>query len=174
LADASAATFLRELESDSELASLAETARRAVHRLLPKVVPVAAGITMAPASKASLMGEQADYSEELKAITSWTGTATWVHWDLEVREPGRFAVSILQSATDPRENAFRVNFAGARLVGHVTATPDRTNFQPVHLGEVEIKKPGVYRLFVEPLRLSTGSLMNLQGVRLRKVSGGGA
>lgn len=118
-------------------------------------------------------------------ITNWTNTTSWSWWPIEVVRPGRYEVTLLYTCPQASVGtALRVEAGPASLEGTIreafdppaVAGPNRSpigaaiqkEWQPLTLGAVALPA-GRVRVTVRALRKTGPVVMDLKGVRLRKL-----
>ncbi len=105
-------------------------------------------------------------------IEQWTDVGTSVQWDIDVVKPGRYEV-ILDYGCEPEEAGSKilVRIGEAELSHVVKATAGTTISRPLSLGTLSLGK-GPAVLEIRPLTLKGQNLMNLYGIRLRRLESG--
>lgn len=98
-------------------------------------------------------------------ISSWTNHETWVEWIFEVKQAGSFEV-IAEVAVDAAQTKFEVAVGSSKLQGSVASTGGYDKYEKVNLGQIEIPKAGIHRLWVEPIE-NKWKPMNLRSVSLK-------
>jgi hypothetical protein len=132
----------------------------------PGVTQNADGSITLTASDARIHGEQLRFEsgEHRDSLGFWTNPSDWPEWEVAVAKPGRFDVSADLASLG---NSSFVFAAGTKTVKVDTvATGDYGKFQSVHLGTVEIARPGKITFAVKPLREGWQPI-NLRVVRLK-------
>jgi hypothetical protein len=103
----------------------------------------------------------------------WSDPSDWVSWRLEVKEPGAYAVEILQGC-GKGSGGSTVDFAAAGQVLNVTVqdTGGFQNFVSRGIGRFTFEKPGTYTLTVKPVKKPGVAVMDLRSVTLTKTPQG--
>ena len=139
---------------------------------LKKVVEIA-GDTTFPASTAILESEESadlEYNKDANAIIGWNQPYYSVVWPVNVTQPGKYAISVLQASKQKDEQTFTVSVAGTTLTKQVLVTNNESDFKSVEMGEIDIAQPGGYKLSVQPEKaVDYGNIMALREVTLKRV-----
>ncbi|MHC4383709.1 MAG: FAD:protein FMN transferase [Planctomycetota bacterium] len=103
-------------------------------------------------------------------IGYWSNPEDTVSWTFELKQPGRFRVSIdYACAPGNGGGVFRMASGPFELRGRIEATGSWTDFRTMELGLIHFEKAGAQEIRVEPVRLGGSALMNLRRVTLQRV-----
>jgi hypothetical protein len=170
--DPSSLALMREYESDPKLGQTAKYVANLLAESLKKVVEIA-GDTTFPASTAILESEESadlEYDKTANAIIGWNRPYYSVTWPVNVTQPGKYAISVLQASKQDEEQTFSVSLAGATLTKNVLETDSESDFKTVEMGEIDIVQPGGYKLSVQPEKaVEYGDIMALREVTLKRI-----
>ncbi len=144
------------------------------------VVPAADGTLMLQAYQGKTVGEKLRYEPQWykNTIGYWTNPKDFVEWNVQIDEPGVYAVAVLQGLGDGQggNEAVLSLRQGDDVVGEVEFEPVVTghfqNFRWVHLGMIEVTKSGEYRVRIEAKKIAKAALMDVRAVHLGKQAKG--
>ncbi len=102
-------------------------------------------------------------------IERWSDLGTSLRWQIEVIQPGRYEV-IFDYGCAPEEAGSKIliRIGPAELSYLVRATAARSISRPVSVGTLSLEE-GPAVLEIKPLTLKGENLMNLYGIRLRRM-----
>ena len=140
------------------------------------------GTYVLPAHMAVTHGEKLRYEPQphKNTVGYWTVPEDFVHWNLDVKQPGRYSLRILQGCGTgqggSKVGVFIRPFASVNndtppeskpaLSFKVQDTGHFQNFVPRELGEIELAEPGRFRLELRPLHLAKKAVMDVREMRL--------
>jgi hypothetical protein len=157
------------LPAAAELAASLKEDAAAQH--ISKLSPHALGKgeTHLNADRAVVFGEgDASFNSVSRSITGWRDPATLIGWDVEAKSAGTCTVTIKQASNLVKPRTFRVLLGQHSRVLEVKLTGGNEDFQDVEAGEFTLPKPGVYRLWLEPVNMEKGQmLMNVREVVIK-------
>jgi hypothetical protein len=106
--------------------------------------------------------------KEKDTLGYWTCVDDWAVWQLDVRQPGKFRVSVLQGC-GPGSGGSQVALlvADQTLKFVVEETGGFQNFTWREIGRIEIAQPGRQTLTVKPLSKPGLAVMDLRMISLR-------
>lgn len=158
--------------------------------LMHELEPVSASIDESfylPAHLATTDGEKVRYEPQSfkNTVGYWTGKQDLATWTLQLIEPGRFNVAILQGCgagqggsqallelrrveNEAAEQGERVG-AAAAIDFEVLETGHFQNFQWRHLADVELTAPGRYEVRLSPIVIQRAALMDVRAIHLIRV-----
>jgi arylsulfatase A len=128
------------------------------------------GVITLPARTAHIEGIQLRYEAlpHKETLGFWTRVEDRAFWDLEVRRPGRYVVSLLQGCGQGQGGSqVAIVVAGQTLPWTVEDTGHFQNFVARDVGEVEFPAVGRYRLEVQPQTKPGVAVMDLRQITLR-------
>jgi alpha-L-fucosidase len=123
------------------------------------------------AGDAEIHGHTAQYDwqgvERQDYVGSWTNSADFVTWRLNVPQAGRYRIEVSYASPPPNQGStFTVGFDGGSTVsGTVQGTKTDRDFRTDILGEIEMSA-GMPTLSVRVTELHGGAAMNLHEVHL--------
>ncbi len=168
VADPASLAFARELKNDAALAREAAQAESRIDASLKLLVSVKSPSALLTADHATLTGTGARIDKAKNVITDWVNPNTWLQWDINVEEAGKYTVEVLQSSQATEENLYRVSLYGQNSRVSVRKTANADTFAAVPVCTVLFIKPGTYRVMVQPLAMKSIPLMTLKAVQLTK------
>ena len=125
-----------------------------------KVIPIDGKTTLSGGS-AILIGAGATVSEGV--VTNWMGLDAYLRWEVEIKQPGDYAVIAVTASEAEKPGVYAVSLAGERL----TTSPNVGEFAESNLGKVSFKEAGFYNIWLTPLKITEGTrLMDLKEIRL--------
>lgn len=86
-------------------------------------------------------------------LVNWLSEADWATWWVKVDAAGAYDVRVQAASTASGAGRFAIGLAGSRLEADVVHTRSGTDFATIAVGRVEVKKPGLYQLRLEPVKL---------------------
>lgn len=162
-----------------------ELARRSRAAAVLCVLLTAARTTIADelmlhAGDATIHGDGAAYQwrAEQNSIGHWSKAATWVSWEIEVVQPDKVAIVVVQACETGAAGApFVVEFApqpagdvaaeSPQVAGKIADTQKWDNFTHQPVGSVTLTQPGRYRVAFRPTGDdSPKGITNLRGILL--------
>lgn len=171
IASPASAQLARELSAstDATVATAASRALQEIELLIPRILKAGDTELTLHAGHARIAGPSQDayYSSTTQYITNWKHPGTTLSWDVDVSEPGAFAVSVLQSTTSRVPRTFRVRFGEDTSENAVRPTETSGQFEAVEAGHFHVPRPGIWRLWIEVATPDPGQpLMNVREVVL--------
>ncbi len=107
-------------------------------------------------------------------IGGWRSTNSWVSWQVRFEKAGKYSVHVARYTPIAGGGEYEVTIGEQRLHGIANRLVDVADedriFTPVHLGSVRINEAAEYVVTIVPVRKTSSMLMDLQGVRLRRLS----
>lgn len=150
--DPQAAAFFDALSvRDPQRKAQATAMSKAINATLAKVTLVT--------DTATISAEKADYPKlggmDLMAdiLVNWLSVGDWAAWHLQFDQPGKYEIAVRQASESQREGVYQVVIAGKTLRTSVVRTGSAQEFRSCIVGEVEIKRPGIYRLRISALEV---------------------
>ncbi|HBJ85488.1 MAG TPA: hypothetical protein DDZ88_16745, partial [Verrucomicrobiales bacterium] len=150
--DPQAAAFFDALSvRDPQRKAQATAMSKGINAALAKVTPVTDTTTVS--------AEKADYPKlgamDLMAdiLVNWLSVGDWAAWYLQFDQPGKYEIAVRQASESQREGVYQVVIAGKTLRASVVRTGSTQEFRSCIVGEVEIKRPGIYRLRLSALEV---------------------
>ncbi len=108
----------------------------------------------------------------MNAVTRWTRTSEVLGWKFRVKKPGTFRVVITYSCPKGREGTrFSLRVGNFILSRTVRSTGSARKFTAFPLGKVNLDKPGVYELKIQPVQVPRGLVMNFRSLLLKPIQG---
>lgn len=156
-------------------------------RLLEELEPIqsqADGSFFLPASSARTVGEKLRYEPQpfKNTVGYWTDVSDRAEWQLELTQPGKFNVEILQgcgagqggsraklrvlTSSETTEVSPTEVSPTATLEFDVEETGHFQNFRWRHLGELSLESVGTLRVEVLPVEIRRAALMDIRAVHL--------
>jgi len=134
------------------------------------IQPDAAGVLTLDADKAELHGDQVRVEERggKSNIGFWDRAAEWASWNMKIMAPGTYRITA-DIATTFSGGELVVEIAGQTVTVKAPGTGSWDRFQPVEIGEIEIKQPGDYVVKARPRDAATWKAINLRSLVLRPV-----
>jgi serine/threonine protein kinase/HEAT repeat protein len=168
LTDPQAAAFFDALSvSDPQRKAQATAMSKGINAALTKVTAVTDSTTVS--------AEKADYPKlgamDLMAdiLVNWLSVGDWASWHLQFDQPGKYEIAVRQASESQREGVYQVVIAGKTLRTSVVRTGSAQEFRSCIVGEVEIKRPGIYRLRLSALEVpERQQLFRLKAIELVK------
>ncbi len=124
------------------------------------------------ARDAQVHGEQLRYEPqpEKNTLGYWTRAEDWASWDFEVKQPGRYEVTILQGCGKGSGGATVELRVGEQAIEFtVVDTGHFQNFVPREVGAVELVA-GQATLSVKPKTKPGAAVMDLREITLTRVA----
>jgi CheY-like chemotaxis protein len=130
-------------------------------------IPAAPEVLTLSADAAQLHGQRIRREEKdgQSNIGYWDRADEWVTWTVPFTRPGAFTVRAA-CATVHVDSELVVEVSGQQLTAKAHQTRDWTDFHVLHLGRIEIERPGEQVLLVRPGDPSTWKPINLRAVEL--------
>jgi hypothetical protein len=114
-------------------------------------------------------GKDAAYSSTVRYITGWRSPETRMAWDIIVPAGMTFDAEVEQSSLRD-EHTFFLTIGLESRENKVTMTKSTDDFVRVHAGKFRIVRPGAWRVWLEPGRMTDNeTLMNVRKIILRPV-----
>jgi serine/threonine protein kinase/HEAT repeat protein len=168
LTEPQAAAFFDALSvSDPQRKAQATTMSKGINAALTKVTAVTDNTTVSAAKadypKLGAMDLMADM------LVNWLSVGDWASWHLQFDQPGKYEIAVRQASESQREGVYQVVIAGKTLRTSVVLTGSAQEFRSCIVGEVEIKRPGIYRLRLSALEVpERQQLFRLKAIELVK------
>lgn len=168
LTEPQAAAFFDALSvSDPQRKAQATTMSKGINAALTKVTAVTDNTTVSAAKadypKLGAMDLMADI------LVNWLSVGDWASWHLQFDQPGKYEIAVRQASESQREGVYQVVIAGKTLRTSVVLTGSAQEFRSCIVGEVEIKRPGIYRLRLSALEVpERQQLFRLKAIELVK------
>ena len=166
VADQAAGDFAKNVAlRETRLIKQAEDAKYSVMKLLKRVIPLTDAITLEPAKGELTLGLLLRDG----VVTNWTNITDQVNWVVQVDQPVQYDVTLMQSSSALSSGRYSVEI-GKELLDHaVELTTSPMDFRNVSVGRTKFLKPGIYRVWVQPLEIGQDDqLMHLKGIALKK------
>ncbi len=168
LTDPQAAAFFDAL-------SVSEPQRKAQATAMSKGINAALTKVTAVTDSSTISAEKADYPKlgamDLMAdiLVNWLSVGDWASWHLQFDQPGKYEIAVRQASESQHEGVYQVVIAGKTLRTSVVRTGSAQEFRSCIVGEVEIKRPGIYRLRLSALEVpERQQLFRLKAIELVK------
>ncbi|MCE2693329.1 MAG: protein kinase, partial [Verrucomicrobiaceae bacterium] len=168
LTEPQAAAFFDALSvSDPQRKAQATAMSKGINAALTKVTAVTDNTTVSAAKadypKLGAMDLMADI------LVNWLSVGDWASWHLQFDQPGKYEIAVRQASESQREGVYQVVIAGKTLRNSVVLTGSAQEFRSCIVGEVEIKRPGIYRLRLSALEVpERQQLFRLKAIELVK------
>ncbi len=168
LTEPQAAAFFDALSvSDPQRKAQATAMSKGINAALTKVTAVTDNTTVSAAKadypKLGAMDLMADI------LVNWLSVGDWASWHLQFDQPGKYEIAVRQASESQREGVYQVVIAGKTLRTSVVLTGSAQEFRSCIVGEVEIKRPGIYRLRLSALEVpERQQLFRLKAIELVK------
>jgi serine/threonine protein kinase/HEAT repeat protein len=168
LTEPQAAAFFDALSvSDPQRKAQATAMSKGINAALTKVTAVTDNTTVSAAKadypKLGAMDLMADM------LVNWLSVGDWASWHLQFDQPGKYEIAVRQASESQREGVYQVVIAGKTLRTSVVLTGSAQEFRSCIVGEVEIKRPGIYRLRLSALEVpERQQLFRLKAIELVK------
>lgn len=168
ITDPQAAAFFDALSvSEPQRKAQAAAMSKAINTALTKVTVVTGNTTVS--------AEKADYPKlgamDLMAdiLVNWLSVGDWAAWYLQFDQPGKYEIAVRQASDSQREGVYQVVIGGKTLRTSVVRTGSAQEFRSCIVGEVEITRPGIYRLRINAVEVpERQQLFRLKAVELVK------
>lgn len=108
--------------------------------------------------------------EEKNCLGFWTDKDDFAEWEFKVDKPGKYNVTVHQGCGAGGGSEIAVMFGEKQLNFVVQDTGGFQKWVPVSAGELQIEKPGTYRLAVKPQTKNGNAIMDVQKIVLAPVS----
>jgi alpha-L-fucosidase len=134
--------------------------------------PAADGKYSLNAADVDLHGEQLRYQESkgIGNIGWWTNPKEWLSWDIFVKTPGKYAVSIdYACASDAVDSDYIVALGNQKVAGHIDSTGDWDTFKTQKLGTLTLTAGGPQTIAVKVEKMPKRAVMNLKSITLMPV-----
>ena len=163
--------FANELASgpDASLAAAVKPAIESITKHLAATRKLIKGENVLDGSDAIIVNETPDatYSSTVRYITGWRSPQTRIAWDIEVPAAMAFEVEVMQSAVR-KEHTFLISLGSESRELDVMMTKSSDDFVRLPAGKFNIVRPGTWRLWLEPGRMTENeALMNVRSVTVR-------
>jgi serine/threonine protein kinase/HEAT repeat protein len=168
LTEPQAAAFFDALSmSDPQRKAQATAMSKGINAALTKVTTVTDSTTVSAAKadypKLGAMDLMADI------LVNWLSVGDWASWHLQFDQPGKYEIAVRQASESQREGVYQVVIAGKTLRASVVLTGSAQEFRSCIVGEVEIKRPGIYRLRLSAVEVpERQQLFRLKAIELVK------
>lgn len=168
LTEPQAAAFFDALSvSDPQRKAQATAMSKGINAALTKVTAVTDNTTVSAAKadypKLGAMDLMADM------LVNWLSVGDWASWHLQFDQPGKYEIAVRQASESQRQGVYQVVIAGKTLRASVVLTGSAQEFRTCIVGEVEIKRPGIYRLRLSALEVpERQQLFRLKAIELIK------
>jgi arylsulfatase A-like enzyme len=130
------------------------------------------GTVTLPARTAEVHGIQLRYEPlpHKDTLGFWTRADDWASWEFTLREPGAFAVEVLQGCGKGQGGSeVVVSLDGQALTFTVEDTGHFQNFKARTIGRIKLAKAGRYTLTVKARKKAADAVMDLRSVTLKLV-----
>ena len=134
----------------------------------PIVQDIDGSITL-HASDVTIQGVKVQYESlpHKNTVGYWVNESDWAYWEFTARQPGTFAVEILQGCGKGHGGSeVRLELGTEELSFNVEETGHFQNFVPRYVGQMTLKRPDNYRLAIKPTKKVAGAVMDLRRIRL--------
>ncbi len=111
-------------------------------------------------------GAQVEDIDGKPNIGFWTAEETWISWDFEITQPGRFNVTA--QIASPGTSKFEIIVGNGKLTAEAPKTGDYHTFKTVELGQISISDKGTCQLSVKPVP-GQWNAINLRDIVLKPV-----
>ena len=146
--------------------------------VLPSESPVATpngdGSVMLHAYQAETYGEKLRFEPQphKNTVGYWTVPTDYAVWQLDIDQPGVFAVSLLQGCGSGQGGSEALltlrhdDQVHAELTFRTVDTGHFQNFRWIHAGTVQIPEAGRCQLRIEPKRIARAALIDVRAIHL--------
>lgn len=144
--------------------------------LMSEVKPARAtgdGAIYLKASDANTTGEKIRYEPQTfkNTVGYWVGKQDYAEWKLDVAQPGKYNVGILQGCGAGQGGSqakltLAAEGKSSQLQFEVVETGHFQNFQWRHLGQLEVDSAGTYTLKLQPVEIKKNALMDVRAIHL--------
>jgi len=100
------------------------------------------------------------------AIVAWRGKDTFVTWGTRIDTTGKQPVWISQSNQGQGGSVFELSIGQEKLTGEIRHTNTWDQYVWIHVGEIDVPKPGTYTVSVKPVEQVEGRLGNVAAVAI--------
>lgn len=129
-----------------------------------------------PAHSAITFGDRLRYEPQSykNTVGYWTNADDYVAWDLEVAEPGRYAVAVLQGCGNGQGGStgevvlYQQNVSVAQLEFAPIETGHFQNFRWNHLGFIDVPRAGRSELRIRAKQIQKAAFCDIRAVHLIK------
>jgi tRNA A-37 threonylcarbamoyl transferase component Bud32/HEAT repeat protein len=163
-----ALAFFRDVASkDPRRKTEAAAAAKAIDLALSKAVPLGQTATTLAADQAILTPGPLTVADGV--ITNWLGLGDQVSWLVKIDDPGARELQLTFSASSSPPGRYRVTFGNGSFSKLADKTTGPANFKNATVGRVTFSKPGLHRLWVQPVEIPAGAqLMRLKEVTISR------
>ena len=154
---------------DAALAAAVKPAVDTITTHLAAVRKLIKGENVLDGSDAIIVSETPDatYSSTVRYVTGWRSPQTRLAWDIEVPAAMSIEVEVMQSALR-KDHTFLVSLGSETKEIEVKMTKSSDDFERVSVGKFNIIRPGTWRIWLEPGRMTENeALMNVRSVTVR-------
>ena len=155
---------------DPALASALKPELEKVTKQQAAAVTLIAGENNLEGSNAIILAAEpgdAQYSAAVNHITGWRSSKTRITWDIIVPQSMDVEVEVVQSSVRPGSSFF-ITIGAQSTETSVVQTTNSDTFMRVNAGKFKLFKPGAWRLYLEPGRITEKeTLMNIRTVTVR-------
>jgi hypothetical protein len=137
------------------------------------VTPAEDGTVILEAKDAITWSETMRYEPkaEKNCLGFWTDPEDFAEWEFEVTKPGKYKVVVSHGCGGGNEGStVAVKQGDQNLKFTVKDTGGFQKWTDAEVGEIEIKKPGVQRLVIDPENKTKSAVLDVQKVVLKPVS----
>lgn len=108
---------------------------------------------------------------EKNCLGYWTEPDDFAEWEFQVTKPGRYKVAVVHGCGGGNDGSeVEVKQADQALKFTTQDTGGFQKWKELQVGEIEIKKPGLQRLVIDPLNKKKSAVLDVQKVVLTPVS----
>jgi len=130
------------------------------------ITPAPNGEIELPASGATVFGQRLAYRPTLDVLAPWVVAEDMVEWQVEVAQPGTYAVTVNLAADDKSAGDFyAIETEGSRTRGEVPDTGGYDRFQEQPSGTLTLRT-GINRILLRPDGPLKQELADVRAVRL--------
>ncbi|HEX2748910.1 MAG TPA: hypothetical protein VHM91_12975, partial [Verrucomicrobiales bacterium] len=166
-----ALAFSKELagSSDAAMAELMKPVLEKVTKQNEQAKALSSGDNLLDSSTAVVVSDtdDASYNKEMHYLTGWRSPQSRFAWDILVSSPVTMEVEVHQSSVI-KDHTFHLTIGHTSVEKDVTVTRTTDAFVPVKAGKFTLTKPGSWRVWLEPGRMSENqALMNIRKITLK-------
>jgi alpha-L-fucosidase len=107
--------------------------------------------------------------DAVKNVGFWTNAGDSVIWNLQVDQPGDYAVKLTYACDNGADGSeYTVAVDDSSVKGKVESTGSWGDYKTIDLGTIHVSSGGHKKLIIKPISMPHGAVMNLRAVTLKR------
>jgi tRNA A-37 threonylcarbamoyl transferase component Bud32 len=146
-----------------------------IHVVIDRLRTRLGKVVSADGAKMTLVADQAEFNESTTlmrvngVLVNWESAADWASWLVDVPKAGSYRLQVSQASATDSHGTYEIQFGAHRLAAQTVPTGGTEVFKAFELGQVEVAKPGLYRLTLRTRQMppgGRGSVFQLKAITL--------